>query len=105
MPIVIVVSPKAVRGAVSRIQSLRWEVFALGTSPMPAGFSSFLLSNVQTDRSSRERPCSCGHEKRVPCASMAPVEEPQHDETGQEIGQDQGPPGEDFEEPFGENAN
>ena len=49
----------------------------------------FSLSNVQTDRSNPERECSCGqHEKRVPCASMAPVEEPQHDEAGQEIGQD-----------------
>src|SRR5882762_3648237 len=36
---------------------------------------------------------------------MSPEEECQHDQPGQEIGQDQGPPGQDFEEPLGEDRD
>jgi len=45
------------------------------------------------------------HEKLVPCGSMSPEEKPQHDQPGQEVGQDQGPPGQDFEEPLGEDRD
>ena len=45
------------------------------------------------------------HEKLVPCVSMPPEEEPQHDQSGQEVGQHQGPPGQDSEEPLGEDRD
>jgi len=36
---------------------------------------------------------------------MAPEEEPQHGQPGQEVGQDQSPPGQDSEKPLGEDPD
>src|SRR5215831_181267 len=45
------------------------------------------------------------HEKPLVRAPMASEEEPQHDQPGQEVGEDQGPPREDLEEPLSEDRD
>src|SRR5215472_5624245 len=66
-------------------------------------------TNAEDRRSESEKTaCSMSlgfHEKPVVRAPMASEEEPQHEQPGQEVGEDQGPPREDFEEPLREDRD